>query len=404
MKLKFLLFAILLPFVLFAQFKNDNVLYKTVFPQDLCKELQQNKGYLLLDVRSKGEYADTSSSAVYNLGHLQNAININISELGGRISEISSYKDKPVYIYCSHSQRSRRASKMLSDSGFTNIINVNGGLTAIRRLPQDNCANKFVVTNVGYQVIAATELCKKFSMPNSIYMLDVRKDSAFRHIDLRANVNAMGTFKSSTNIPIDQLEKRMSEIPTDKEIIITDLFGDDAAKAASILVSKGYKNISVLLEGVERMHYSDSKELACLVGQYNSSVKYKILSTPDFKRLIESDPGFLALDVRSVDEFSNKHKDYWRNIGHMKNAVNIPLATLETGMKEIEAYKNKPVLVYSFSANRDAHEAANLLLKNGFTNVSVLIGGLFNVRWTAGNIDGYTSLNNYVEGVPAENL
>ena len=46
-----------------GQYKNDNVLYRLVYFQDLCKTMEENPGYLLLDVRSKGEYEDTSSSS-----------------------------------------------------------------------------------------------------------------------------------------------------------------------------------------------------------------------------------------------------------------------------------------------------------------------------------------------------
>src|SRR5689334_13711449 len=108
-----------------GQFKNDNVLYKTVDPADLCSTLEKNKGYILLDVRSSPEYADTSTSASLNLGHLKGARNIDIGQLGKRLSEIKEYKDQPVFVYCSHSQRSRRASKMLADSGYTNVFNIN---------------------------------------------------------------------------------------------------------------------------------------------------------------------------------------------------------------------------------------------------------------------------------------
>lgn len=47
-----------------AQYKNDNVLYKTVYPEDLAKQLKANPDYLLLDVRTPGENADTST---YNI-------------------------------------------------------------------------------------------------------------------------------------------------------------------------------------------------------------------------------------------------------------------------------------------------------------------------------------------------
>src|SRR5215203_3419592 len=158
-----------------AQYKNDNVLYKTVFPQELCRELEKNPGYILLDVRSAGEYSDTSSSTGLNIGHLKPAINIDIRQMGKRLNEITTYKDKPVFVYCSHSQRSRRVSKMLADSGFTNINNINGGMTAIYLLDemQKTCLQNMITTNNKYAVISAKDLCSKLSAKShSVYLLD----------------------------------------------------------------------------------------------------------------------------------------------------------------------------------------------------------------------------------------
>src|SRR5689334_18393903 len=95
---------ILFVFTSHAQYKNDNTKFKTVFLEDLCKTLQNNNGYILLDVRSKGEYCDTSSATNLNIGHLKNAINIDVSELPQRLKELQEDKDKPIFVYCSHSQ------------------------------------------------------------------------------------------------------------------------------------------------------------------------------------------------------------------------------------------------------------------------------------------------------------
>ncbi|MEP7165472.1 MAG: rhodanese-like domain-containing protein [Ferruginibacter sp.] len=389
----------------FAQFRNDNVLYKTVFPQDLCTTLQHEKNYLLLDVRSKGEFEDTSSSPGYNLGHLKNAVNINVRELGNRLSEIAAYKDQPVYVYCSHSQRSRRASKMLTDSGFTNVTNINGGVTAIRQLPEDNCVNNYLVTKVGYDIIALSKLCKKLAAgDNKTFILDVRSDSAFRRIDLNANVNSFGQIKNSVNIPLADLPNRLAEIPAGKDIIAVDLFGDDAARAAAILHDHSYKNVSTLLEGMDRLYFTDSRDQACLKNYYTSPVKYTIMNSADFRRFTEQNTDYLVLDVRPLEEFANRHKEYWRNIGHIVNAVNIPSSELKDKIIEIEKYRNKPVFVYTFSAGKEAHEAANVLVNRGFTNVNILAGGLFNLRWTSNNVPGNSSLSKMVTDIPAENL
>jgi 3-mercaptopyruvate sulfurtransferase SseA len=85
-----------------AQFKADNVKYTTVFPQELCKALMANQGYTLLDVRSQGEFDDTlSSSEDLNIGHIKDALHIDIRQLPRRWKELLAYKDKPLFIYCS---------------------------------------------------------------------------------------------------------------------------------------------------------------------------------------------------------------------------------------------------------------------------------------------------------------
>src|SRR6187399_2811006 len=94
-------------------FKNDNVLYNAVFLNDAFRLMEREKDFLLLDVRSPGEYADTSTHTALNIGRLKGAKNIDVNAVASRLSEINGYKDKPVFIYCSHSQRSRRVSKLL---------------------------------------------------------------------------------------------------------------------------------------------------------------------------------------------------------------------------------------------------------------------------------------------------
>src|SRR6476646_310699 len=136
---------LLIAFTSNAQYKNDNKKYKTVFLEDLCKTLQDNDGYILLDVRSKGEFYDTSVATNLNIGHLKNATNIDIQELPKRLNELKKDKDKPIFVYCSHSQRSRRASNLLADSGFTKIYNINGGFTTFNLLRETDipCSASF---------------------------------------------------------------------------------------------------------------------------------------------------------------------------------------------------------------------------------------------------------------------
>jgi len=404
-KISILVGAVLCTVVGFSQYKNDNVLYKTVYTQDLCNEFSSHPGYLLLDVRTPGEYADTSSRGL-NLGRFKNAVNIEVSELGKRIAEISAYKDQPVFVYCSHSQRSRRASKMLADSGFKQVFNINGGMTGVRQLPVEGnrCVYDRLESGNTYNIISAEDICAELARSaKNIFLLDVRSDSAFNHISTDAKVNAYGYFKNSVNIPLADLEKNLARIPSGKEIIITDLFGGDAAKAATLLRQKKYTNVSVLPEGIDRLLYTDSRTLPCLPSAYVSNLPFKIINAIELKRFVETNKDYLFLDARTTEEFTNKHKNSWQNIGHLVNAVNIPAAELEAQWNKIEGYKIKPVIVYFFGSGTPAYEAANTLVKKGFTNVMVLQGGIFNVGWTAANIKGYSSLAALRTDIPPEN-
>jgi len=390
----------------FAQYKNDNLLYKTVYTTDICKELNNSPGYLLLDVRTPGEYADTSSMGM-NIGRFKDAINIEIANLGNRLPEINDYKNKPVFVYCSHSQRSRRASKMLADSGFTRVVNINGGMTGIRQLPvkSNNCLYDKLVTKNNYGFFSAAELCNKLMKePEDLFLLDVRTDSAFQQISADQKINSFGFFKNSMHIPLDMLEASFAKIPEDKEIVIIDLFGGDAVKAAELLTRKKYQRVNILPEGIDGVLTRDNEGLACLSPFYISNLPYKIINAQGLKKFIETNHDYLFLDVRTEEEFTNTHKNYWQNTGHLVNAINIPVAEMENKWTTIESYKSKPVIIYLFTSGTGVHEAARNLLQKGFTDIYVLQGGIFNIGWTAANVKGYSSLANLKVDVPAANM
>lgn len=72
-------------------------------------------------------------------------------------------------------------------------------------------------------------------------------------------------------------------------------------------------------------------------------------------KLIES--GAMVVDVRTPEEFAQ---------GHLDNAINIPLNTVETGFADIA--KDRSIVVYCRSGNRSGM-AMESLVKQGFINV-----------------------------------
>lgn len=74
----------------------------------------------------------------------------------------------------------------------------------------------------------------------------------------------------------------------------------------------------------------------------------------------------LVLDVREPDEFAQ---------GHLQGARNVPLSQLSARLKELEKFRDKPVLVVC-ERGRRANAAAKLLKEQSFTALNVLKGGM----------------------------
>ncbi len=73
-----------------------------------------------------------------------------------------------------------------------------------------------------------------------------------------------------------------------------------------------------------------------------------------------------VLDVREQHEYA---------AGHIPNSRHIPLGALGNRMREVEKFKDKPVLVICRTGNRSAG-ACGLLRKQGFGEVRALKGGI----------------------------
>jgi len=90
-----------------------------ISPQQAAAWIAENKDLQLIDVRTPGEYSD---------GHLAKAKLIPLQELQNRLAEID--KRKPILLYCGSGHRSRKALKILQDSGYIRARHMEGGLNA----------------------------------------------------------------------------------------------------------------------------------------------------------------------------------------------------------------------------------------------------------------------------------
>ena len=73
-------------------------------------------GAVILDVRTKGEYAG---------GHIKNAINIPLDQLGSGLAKLKD-KNRTIICCCASGARSGSATSMLKSRGYTNVYNGGG--------------------------------------------------------------------------------------------------------------------------------------------------------------------------------------------------------------------------------------------------------------------------------------
>jgi rhodanese-related sulfurtransferase len=86
--------------------------------------LMNKKDSLVLDIREAAEFAQ---------GHILNARNIPLGELERRMKEIERYKEKPIVISCAVGNRAGAAASLLRKHGFTQVVNLSGGIAAWRQ-------------------------------------------------------------------------------------------------------------------------------------------------------------------------------------------------------------------------------------------------------------------------------
>lgn len=92
----------------------------------------------------------------------------------------------------------------------------------------------------------------------------------------------------------------------------------------------------------------------------------KNVNADEAYNLINENKNMIILDVRTKGEFES---------GHIPKAKNIPVQQLSTRVKELEKYKDTPILVHCASGGRSP-SAVKALVNNNFTQIYHLNRGL----------------------------
>jgi rhodanese-related sulfurtransferase len=94
---------------------------RTITAAELKSKMTNEDNFKFLDVREPGEYQQA------NLG----ALLLPLGQIAaGQIEEIEDWKNEEVIIHCRSGMRSAQACMILESMGFTNTVNLMGGILA----------------------------------------------------------------------------------------------------------------------------------------------------------------------------------------------------------------------------------------------------------------------------------
>ena len=95
----------------------EEITYRQINMDEAITMMEEESGYIILDVRTPEEFADK---------HIPEAINIPNETIGtDEIPELPD-KDQLILVYCRSGNRSKQASEKLAALGYTNIVEFGG--------------------------------------------------------------------------------------------------------------------------------------------------------------------------------------------------------------------------------------------------------------------------------------
>ena len=91
--------------------------YKKISQDEAMKIMEEESGYLIVDVRRPDEFAE---------GHIEGAINVPNEGIAEEMPEELPDKDQLLLIYCRTGRRSKEASEKLAKIGYKNVYEFGG--------------------------------------------------------------------------------------------------------------------------------------------------------------------------------------------------------------------------------------------------------------------------------------
>ena len=91
--------------------------YQQISQEEARERMAESENYVILDVRTEEEFAS---------GHIRNALNLPLQEIGDQTPSLLPDLSQEIYVYCRSGNRSKQASQILAELGYTNVFEFGG--------------------------------------------------------------------------------------------------------------------------------------------------------------------------------------------------------------------------------------------------------------------------------------
>lgn len=95
---------------------------QSISADEFTRRWEANSDMAVVDVRKPGEF---------DLEHVEGAENLPLDTLSEQMNQLR--RDEPVYVHCAGGYRSMVANSILKARGFDNVVNVEGGMAALKQ-------------------------------------------------------------------------------------------------------------------------------------------------------------------------------------------------------------------------------------------------------------------------------
>jgi len=187
--------------------------------------------FTVIDARTRVEYEEA---------HIPGAISIPAAKIDAVLPRRIKDRDRELIFYCNGPKctKSQKAARAAIALGYRKVLEYNEGMPGWgkARMP---IAGK-PLPQVDVPAIAPEQLAAEISSGKHPFLLDVRDPREFHDYHL----------KGAVNIPLDEVEKRLGEIPKSAEIVIACHVGQQSIVGARLLSHLGVDRLERLDGGV----------------------------------------------------------------------------------------------------------------------------------------------------------